>query len=488
MNSAPVRSPQFIADPIGNLSSRLTTAIWVYDFDNSRIIWANSAGLSVWRADNIEDLAARDLSLDMTVAVARRLRQYQTDLVDPECSFKEVWTLYPNNEPQTLRVNFKGITLDDGRLAMLCEGTVDEVSEPDALRSAQALLHTPVNISLYGSAGEVLYLNPAARSTRTELKLGLVERFCNQRQGEAFLAELEATGVNQVVARVHTDDGDRWFEIRASRCMDSVTGTAAYLVSELDVTELKEAEEKAGKADRAKSEFLANMSHELRTPLNAIIGFSDFMLNGNLGPSVPEKFIEYVSDIHESGQHLLRLINDVLDLAKVETGEMPVDLERVNLSKTFTAVERMMSANAESAGVTLRFNTPELDCDVTADELRLRQVLANLLSNGIKFTDAGGIVSVSAFRSGKSISIVVRDTGIGMTPSEVEESLQAFRQVDNSISRRFEGTGLGLPLSKSLTESQGGSLHIHSEPGQGTEVTVKLSAASKATVALARTG
>ncbi len=475
-------------NPISSLSDRLATAIWVYDFDHTRIIWANVVGLKVWKANSIEELAARDLSLDMSSGVAARLRQYQADLADPERHFNELWTFFPQNEPQTLRVTCRGIALDDGRLAMLCEGTVDQLTEPEALRSTQALLHTPVYISLYSTEDEVLYLNPAARHARSDLNLGLVGRFCSRSQGEAFLKELKASGINTLVARMHTPNGPRWFEVSASSCKDAATGVEAYLVSELDVTETKEAEERAGRADRAKSEFLANMSHELRTPLNAIIGFSDLMIQSNIGSTVPGKFIEYVSDIHESGQHLLRLINDVLDLAKVETGEMPVDLERVSLADTFAVLERMMSANAKSANVNLRFERPDDGCDVIADELRFRQILMNLLSNGVKFTDAGGSVSVSAERRGASIAVIVRDTGIGMTPEEVAESLQAFRQVDNSIARRFEGTGLGLPLSKSLAESQGGTLDIESVPGRGTKVTVLLTAAVKVPVELARVG
>ena len=462
------------ANAFGSLSDRLSTAIWVFDFDLVRVVWANAAALKVWNADSMESLAARDLAADMSPSVAVRLRQYQTDLVNPETRFNELWTLYPDGEPQTLNVCFSGVILDDGRLGMLCEGTVNQAQEPESLRSAQALLHTPVKISMFNATGGVLYLNPAARSTCLNLDLGLIDRFSEPRQGAHFFETLKTEKATKTVARIATTKGDRWHEISGVCCRDSVTGSEAFLISELDVTELKEAEERAERADRAKSEFLANMSHELRTPLNAIIGFSDFIISGNMAGTVPPKYTEYVTDIHDSGQHLLQLINDILDLAKIETGEMPLYLENVSLDEMFNTIERTMMPHARKKRVEL--NIPKMGDDLTviADTRRFKQIFMNLLSNAIKFTDSGGSVSLSAELCGENVAVSVKDTGIGMDAAGIEESLKPFRQVDNAISRRFEGTGLGLPLSKSLTESQGGQLEIASEPGVGTTVTVMI--------------
>jgi len=457
---------------LGPLADRLTTAVWIFDFDLLRVTWANKSALKVWDAETCEELAARDLSKDMSSGIKFRLRQYQTDLIDPDRTFSELWTLYPKGQSTTLNVNFSGITLPDGRLAMVCEGIVDQTSGHETLRSAQALMHTPVKIWLFSHLGEVLYFNPAARSTRTELDTGLADHFSNPAEGAEFFEKLRTQKTNKTVARVLTSKGERWHEISASRCLDSVTATEAYLVSEIDVTELKEAEERAETADRAKSEFLANMSHELRTPLNAIIGFSDFMISGSMAGSVPPKYTEYVSDIHESGQHLLNLINDILDLAKVETGEMPIHLEKVCLTETVRTLERIMAPQAKEKGVNLTIPRCGRGLSVTADVRRLKQILLNLLSNAIKFTDEGGSVALEANLQGPHIALTVRDSGIGMSKQEIEESLKPFRQADNSITRRFEGTGLGLPLSKSLVESQGGTLSITSAPDQGTSVTV----------------
>ena len=459
---------------LGPLADRLSTALWVYDFDNARIVWANASALKVWNAETREDLAQRDLSEDMSPSVEMRLRQYQTDLVDPERSFQEIWTLYPLGKPMTLDVTYRGYTLDDGRLAMLCEGTVDQSREPETLRSAQALIHTTVKISLFSTTGEALYQNPAARGARWDLDLGFAERFENPKDGEAFLTALKANRSHKMTARIKTSIGPRWHEINGSRCLDSVTGEEAYLVSELDVTDVKEAERRAETADRAKSEFLANMSHELRTPLNAIIGFSDFMMTGSIAGTVPAKYTEYVGDIHESGQHLLQLINDVLDLAKVETGEMPLHLESVSMDDMMKALERIMMPHARKKDVRLSIAPLDAGLAVKADTLRLKQILMNLMSNAIKFTDSGGTITMDARADGGRVAVSVRDTGIGMTPDDIEESLKPFRQVDNSITRSFEGTGLGLPLSKKLADSLGGDLEIESEPGVGTVVTVYL--------------
>lgn len=472
----PIPSPPDSLAPDGfrQISAKLRTAIWIFDFDHYRVAWANEAALQVWDAASADELYTRDLLADMTPSVRKRLDQYRTDFADSERQFSEIWTLYPKGRPCTLNVNFRGFTLTDGRLAMLCEGTAEQTREPETLRSAQALLHTPVRISLFSEQGEPLYLNPAARGARTDQDTGFTERFCLRHQAEAFLETLQQQQTNKTVARVKTTDGMRWHEISACRCRDSVTGEEAFLVSELDVTELKEAEERAEAADVAKSEFLANMSHELRTPLNAIIGFSDFIMSGPHAAAVPEKVLEYIGDIHDSGDHLLKIVNDLLDLARVETGEMPFYPDRVEVSDTLDMLERLLGMQAVKKNVQLVVAAPEDGLAITADMVRLKQIMVNLLSNAIKFTEPGGSVFLDATRNDDTVAISVRDTGIGMSPEGIEEALKPFRQVDNSTARRFEGTGLGLPLSKSLTEHQGGSLQIRSRLEEGTEVTVFL--------------
>ena len=461
-------------DEICRIFERLRTAVWIFDFDLCRVVWANAAALDVWGAETVVDLRARELSEDMSASVRTRLDQFRSDFVDPAVSGREVWTLYPNGKPRTLDVEFRGHVLPDGRLAMLCEGTEVRPTEPETLRSVQALLHMPVGIALFSASGEPLYLNPSARGAQDDLHCRLVDRFCDAAEGARFFAALALDGTSRTVARMHTVQGERWQEITASRCNDSATGEEAYLVSAIDVTELKEAEQRAEAADIAKSEFLATMSHELRTPLNAVIGFADFIMSGPYTGDTPDKVVEYVGDIHDSGVHLLQVINDILDLAKIETGEMPFVLEKVEIADTFDQLDRLLKLEAQKAGIRLSICAGEDDLSVLADALRFRQVMMNLLSNAIKFTEPGGSIVLQAIRQGDEVVASVRDTGIGMTPEVLEECLLPFRQADNSTARQFGGTGLGLPLSKSLLEHQGGTLDIRSEAGAGTEVIVSL--------------
>ena len=224
-------------------------------------------------------------------------------------------------------------------------------------------------------------------------------------------------------------------------------------------------------ANKAKTEFLSNMSHELRTPLNAIIGFSEMMAIGMVAND-PEKQISYAQDIYDSGQHLLAVINDILDLAKIEVGEIKLYPTRIDLRALSMSVERVMRDQALQRGVRLDIEKPDDAIALVADELRLKQVMINLVSNAIKFSEKGGTVTVTAIEDGETVTLAVTDTGIGMDEAEIKEAMEPFRQVDNSHTRQYEGTGLGLPLSKNLVNIQGGSLVIHSAPGCGTTVSV----------------
>jgi signal transduction histidine kinase len=249
-----------------------------------------------------------------------------------------------------------------------------------------------------------------------------------------------------------------------------------------DITEIRwrevaihKAKEDAELASRAKSEFLANMSHELRTPLNAIIGFSEIMGGEMLGPLGSEQYKGYVHDIADSARHLLALISDILDAAKIESGHMSLSESEVDPDALIHSVIRLMTPRAGRAGLSLNADTEPGLPKVLADETKLKQILINLTANAVKFTRPGGRVDLRA-KMGESgeLVIMVSDTGIGIAPCDIPRALAPFGQVESQLNRSFEGTGLGLPLAKSMTEMHGGTFNLVSQLDVGTTITLRL--------------
>jgi signal transduction histidine kinase len=249
-----------------------------------------------------------------------------------------------------------------------------------------------------------------------------------------------------------------------------------------DVTEIKESERKilharsqAESANQSKSEFLANMSHELRTPLNAIIGFTEIIAEELFGPLDNPRYLEYMRDILASSQHLLSIINDVLDMSKIEAGKFELAKKPVTLQAIIGDAVRMMRERAQIRGISLVLSVVPDDIVMWADERALLQILLNLLSNAIKFSGDGGTVTIRlAAASGGEAVIEIEDRGIGMTEEEQQRALQPFGQAKPVITRGYGGTGLGLPISKGLVEAHGGTLTINSARGSGTIVRVSL--------------
>jgi signal transduction histidine kinase/HAMP domain-containing protein len=275
---------------------------------------------------------------------------------------------------------------------------------------------------------------------------------------------------------VQLRDG-RW--IRVSR---STTQDGGFFLFISDFTEVKERERRyeearaqAEAASRAKSSFLANMSHELRTPLNAVIGFSEIMAGQMFGKLGDAHYVQYASDILASGQHLLAVINSVLDLAKSEAGKLQIDAEPIDLADVIDDCLTMIREQCARAELRLDVSGVGEPVMVMGEAAKLRQIFLNLLSNAVKFTDAGGVVGLRVGEAVEgSVSIAVTDTGIGMGPEDVAVALAPFGQVDSRLARRYEGTGLGLPLAKALAELHGGRLVIRSVRGKGTTVTITL--------------
>jgi signal transduction histidine kinase len=235
-------------------------------------------------------------------------------------------------------------------------------------------------------------------------------------------------------------------------------------------SDLSEALAVADEADKSKSRFLAAMSHELRTPLNAVIGFSEIMEIETFGPLGSPRYRQYAHDIHASGAHLLALINDILDLAKLDAGQGDLKNDSVDMGMLIGETLRLMMPQARAAEVALRQEVPDSLPLVTADSRRVRQILLNLLSNAVKFTLPGGSVTVRCVVDDNGLVTSVADTGIGIAAQDIARAFERFGQVDSTLARKYEGSGLGLPLAKDLAELHDGTLTLESAPNVGTTV------------------
>ena len=267
--------------------------------------------------------------------------------------------------------------------------------------------------------------------------------------------------------------------LTVSRKTDGDSGRSVVIAEGflLDVTDMKLAEvaleesrRRAEEANKVKSEFLATMSHELRTPLNAVIGFSEIMKDEVFGPIDPQ-YREYSESIHASGRHLLDLINDVLDLSKIEAGRIELAEAETDIGELVNTCVRLLSERMKSAGLQCEVTVQNSLPTMILDERRVKQVLLNLMSNAVKFTPPGGAIMISAQRASQGgIEMSVRDTGVGMSPEEIPRALSKFGQIDGELTRKHDGTGLGLPIAKSLMEMHGGAFEIESQKGKGTEI------------------
>ncbi len=300
---------------------------------------------------------------------------------------------------------------------------------------------------------------------------------------EATLVRALASGTVQALTYpLVIGDDERWFEARLTPLPDSYAPAPAVLWVARDITDqrraahaLVEAKAAAEAASAAKGQFLATMSHELRTPLNAIIGFSDILIDEAF--KIPEALVyrDYAQDIRASGIHLLELINNVLDMSRLDAGQYRLELEPVDLNDVIRSAIAMIRLRAAAGGISVAYTPDPALPPLEADCRALRQILLNLLSNAIKFTPPGGAVSFAVTRDGdRAVAVTVTDTGIGIEPDALPRIAEPFQQADQSIRRRYGGTGLGLSISRRLAVLHGGRLSIASTPGEGTRVTLSL--------------
>ncbi len=302
------------------------------------------------------------------------------------------------------------------------------------------------------------------------------------RMVQAFQRAMIERNTYEMEFRIIRPDGQMRFIRCEGRCeIDEQEDVVALFGVMQDITErthyerdLRDAKDAAERAYSAKSQFLANMSHELRTPLNAIIGFSEMMQRQLLGPIGTEKYFEYIDCIRESGEHLLDLISDILDMSKIEAGKYQLDLEKLNVSKIVHLASHMIEGRAHDACVKVEVLKIDDAIEVIADRRALLQILLNLLSNAVKFTEPGGAVDIETITREEYVAIKVKDTGIGIPANMLANVTRPFEQAANHYTRSHEGSGLGLAITKELCELHGGSLHIDSTVGVGTTVTIRL--------------
>ena len=230
----------------------------------------------------------------------------------------------------------------------------------------------------------------------------------------------------------------------------------------------------AERANRTKSEFIATMSYELRTPLNAVIGFSEIMVKETFGPLGHRNYTDYAKDIHESGSHLLQIINDILDISKAEASNLTLDEGVVDCRELIAASSRLFRPRLQKSELALDLDLPDRLPLLRADARMIKQIMLNLLANAVKFTPPGGRIEIEAVAEHRGLVISIRDTGVGIAKADLDRVREPFFQVDSSLSRRHEGTGLGLPLVEIMVRSHGGVFELESEENQGTTARVVL--------------
>jgi signal transduction histidine kinase len=321
---------------------------------------------------------------------------------------------------------------------------------------------------LYGAILRTVFLLLAGMAISVAASLVLARRMVNPVR--ALQRGAEQIGAGDLSSRIEVRTGDE-LEDLASR-FNTMTAQLQESYKDLEkkvedrTVELREATRQLELANKHKSEFLANMSHELRTPLNAIIGFSEVMLSGMVGP-MPDKQKEFTGDIRDSGKHLLGLINDILDLSKIEAGRMELDVSRFDLHAAVDSAMTLVRGRAERHSIRLDSEVAPDVGEYEGDERKFKQIMLNLLTNAVKFTPEGGTVTVNVARNGHDYLFSVKDTGVGIAPEDHEKIFEEFRQVGSDYERKAEGTGLGLTLTRKLVELHGGRIRVESAVGKG---------------------
>jgi signal transduction histidine kinase/HAMP domain-containing protein len=451
-------------------------AVWSILSFKSSLIWFTATALL--------------LAMLITAALARRIMHPLGSAVAAadRIAGGEFETPIPQAGKDETGILLKSMTVmqDNIRIMMDREKARAESAET---RLAQAIETTREGVILVGPDGRVLLANKSVKDffpsiagrDLAGMDFGEASVIAQDNiMGDEILPTPQDLGMGRRArslghAERQLKDG-RWIRSEGTRTSD---GGFVFFIS--DFTAIKNREEDSHRAQKAaeaasaaKSRFLTNMSHELRTPLNAVIGFSEIIAGQLFGPLGHARYGEYATDIARSGRHLLDVINSVLEISRSETGKQNLNAETLDLRYLLRDCGRMIAEQCEAGQIAFALDDQDDPVMVYGEKAKLRQVFLNLLSNALKFTNAGGAVRVTIAAREDIVQITVADTGIGMTPDEIQIALTPFGQVDTRLERKYDGTGLGLPLARSLVELHGGSLKVESEKGAGTKVRVKL--------------
>lgn len=490
--------------------------IWVFDIRLHKIWWANPAALRFWRADSLEELLSRSFATD-SETVRRRLRLV-IDHAGTAHPVQESWTLYPRGEPVTALLSMTPIRIDQERRdAVLIEvnAAASVAEDADGRRFLEATRYTSVMISYFGLDGRLISMNPAGAEIYGGLPgktqadgstgdlpgpPGFARRFAQPGTGDRLLGQCRQGAEISGDFEMKTGLGPRWHHVESRLARDPMTGEQTILLIEEDVSRqrdalvalerlnrtleqqvadrtaaMRDALETAENANRTKSEFLARMSHDLRTPLNAILGFSDVLGSEHTRDLSQQRFQEYGNLIHKAAGTLLALVDDLLDLSRIEAGRYPIDLQPVALAPAVDKVVELIRPAFEEKAVRLVVDTPD-GVALWTDPRAFGLILNNLLSNALKFTGPDGEVRVSTalVPTGEAVRLEVTDTGVGVSEDQIERIFDPYDRGRADVAQDTPGTGLGLAICRRLADLLQSRLSMTSAIGVGTSVALVL--------------